>query len=75
MVMPNGVAQFRPAVVEQLEAEQDKLTPLSQEMFGKLVEEFVTLAKPLAYYQEQREALATTPPACQRLMTIPGIGP
>ena len=47
--MPNGVAQFRPAVVEQLEAEQDKLTPLSQEMFGKLVEEFVTLAKPLAY--------------------------
>src|SRR5207244_1474148 len=26
-------------------------------------------------YQEQLEALATTPPACQRLMTIPGIGP
>jgi transposase len=35
----------------------------------------VGLEKQLAYYQEQLEALATTHPACQRLMTIPGIGP
>ena len=75
MVMPNGVAQFRPAVVEQLEAEQDQLTPLSQEMFGKLVEEFAALEKQLASDQEKLEALATTHPECQRLMTIPGIGP
>ena len=75
IVMPKGVAKFRQAVVEKLESEQDKLTPLSQEMFGKLVEEFVALEKQLAYYQEQLEALATTHPECQRLMTIPGIGP
>src|ERR1700758_1942370 len=33
------------------------------------------LEQQLAYYQEKLEALATTHPECQRLMTIPGIGP
>jgi len=33
------------------------------------------LEKQLAYSQEKREALATTPPECQRLRTIPGSGP
>jgi len=75
IVMPKGVAKFRQAVVGKLEAEKDKLTPLSQEMFWKLVEEFAALEEQLAYYQEKLEALATTHPECQRLMTIPGIGP
>src|SRR2546429_3451175 len=75
MVMPNGVAKFRQAVVGKLEAEKDKLTPLRQEMLWKLVEEFAALEKQLAYDQEQLAALAMTHPECQRLMTIPGIGP
>jgi transposase len=75
IVIPKGVAKFRQAVVGTLESEKDKLTPLSQEMFWKLVEEFAGLEKQLAYYQEKLEALATTHPECQRLMTIPGIGP
>jgi hypothetical protein len=37
--MPKGGAKFRQAVVEKLASEQAKLTPLSQEMFWKLVEE------------------------------------
>ena len=57
-------------------AQQDlQALPLSQEMFGKLVEELGALEKQLAYYQEKLEALATTHPACQRLRTILGIGP
>src|SRR5262252_4682027 len=75
MVMPKGVAKVRQAVVGKLEAEKDKLTPLSQEMFGKLVDEFAVLEKQLAYDQEKLETVATTHPECQRLMTIPGIGP
>src|SRR5438552_14837627 len=75
IVMPKGVAKFRQAVVGKLESEKDKLTPLSQEMFWKLVEEFAALEAQLAYYQEKLEALAQTHPECQRLMTIPGIGP
>ena len=69
------MAKFRQAVVGKLESEQDKLTPLSQEMLWKLIDEFAALEKQLAYYQEKLEALATTHPECQRLMTIPGIGP
>jgi len=75
IVMPKGVSKFRQAVVGKLEAEKDKLTPLSQEMFWKLVEEFAALEAQLAYYQEKLDTLAQHHPECQRLMTIPGIGP
>jgi transposase len=75
IVMPKGVSQFRQAVVDRLESEQDKLTALSQEMFRKLVEEFVALEEQLAYYQDKLDTLAKTHPECQRLMTIPGLGP
>ncbi len=75
MVIPKGVAKCRQAVVGKLESEKDQLTPLSQEMFWQLGEEFAALEKQLASDQEKLEALATTHPACQRLMTIPGIGP
>jgi transposase len=75
IVMPKGVSQFRQAVVDRLESEQDKLTALSQEMFRKLVEEFIALEEQLAYYQDKLDTLAKTHPECQRLMTIAGIGP
>ena len=74
-MLPKGVAKFRQAVVGKLEAEQDKRTPLSQELFWKLVDEFALLEKQLAYDQEKLETVATTHPECQRLMTMPGIGP
>ena len=75
IVIPTGVSKFHQAVVEKLESEQDTLTALSQEMFGKLVEEFVALEEQIAYDQQKLESLAKTHPECQRLMTIPGIGP
>ena len=75
IVIPKGVSKFRQAVVGKLEAEKDKLTPLSPEMFWKLVAEFAALEAQLAYYQEQLDTLAQPHPACQRLMTTPGIGP
>ena len=75
IVIPKGVSQFRQAVVGKLASEKDKLTPLSQEMFGKLVEEFAALEAQLAYDQEKLDTLAQSHPECQRLMTIPGIGP
>ncbi len=75
IVVPKGVSKFRQTVVDKLESEKAKLTPLSQEMFWKLVEEFAALEAQLAYYQEKLDTLAATHPECQRLMTIPGIGP
>ena len=75
IIIPKGVAKFRQAVVGKLESEKDKLTSLSREMFWKLVDEFALLEKQLAYDQEKLDTVATTHPECQRLMTIPGIGP
>ena len=75
IVMPKGVAKFRQAVVGKLEAEKDKLTPLSQEMFWKLVEEFAAWRSSSPITRRSSTALAQTHPECQRLMTIPGIGP
>ena len=75
IAIPKGVSKFRQVVVGKLESEQDKLTPLSQEMFWKLMEEFAALEEQLVYYQKKLETLAHTHPECQRLMTIPGIGP
>jgi transposase len=75
IVVPKGVSKFRQTVVDKLESEKAKLTALSQEMFWKLVEEFAALEAQLAYYQEKLDTLAATHPECQRLMTIPGIGP
>jgi transposase len=75
IVMPKGVAKCRQAVVGKLESAKDKRTPQSQEMFWKLIEEFAALKEQLAYDQEKLEARATTHPACQRLLTLPGSGP
>jgi transposase len=75
IVIPTGVSKFHQAVVEKLASAKDTLTALGQEMFEKLVEEFVALEEQIAYYQQKLESLAKTHPECQRLMTIPGIGP
>ena len=74
-MVPKGVSTFRPAVVGKLESEQTKLPPVSQERFWQLVDEFAVLEKQLASYQATLATLATPHPACQRLMTIPGLGP
>jgi len=75
MVMPKGGSKCRQAVVGKRESEKAKLTPLSQEMLWQVVEEVAALEAQLASSQEKLATLAQTHPACQRLMTIPGIGP
>jgi transposase len=49
IMVPKGVAKFRQAVIEKLASEQDKLTPLSQEMFRQMLEEFAALEQQIAY--------------------------
>ena len=75
IVLPKGRQAFRRAVIAKLEAEQDKLTPVSQALFRRLFEEFVKLEAEVAYYEEQLGSMAATHPECQRLLTVPGIGP
>ena len=75
IVLPTGVNAFRNALAAKLEAEHAKLTPLSQELFSKLCEEFKKVEAEVVYYDEKLQALAITHPESQRLLTIPGIGP
>jgi transposase len=69
------VTQFRHTFATTLEAERDKLTSLSLELFSQLYEEFCAVDKRLAFYNEKIAAIAAAHPVCQRLETIPGIGP
>jgi transposase len=75
IVLPQGMTKFRTSVVRQLEAERAKLTPLSAELFRHLYDEFLALEQRVAYYHEKLQALARAHPVCQRVQTIPGIGP
>jgi transposase len=75
IVLPQSIAKFRALIVEKLEADQAKLTALSTEVFRHLYEEFLALEKRLASDDEKLTAIGQAHPACQRLQTIPGIGP
>ena len=75
IVLPQGVTKFTQTFRSPFEAEQDKLTPLSKQLFAQLYEEFGALDKRLTSYNEQLAAIAAAHPVCQRLATIPGSGP
>jgi transposase len=75
LVLPQSLAKFRVFIVEKLEDAQATLTALSPEVCGPLSEEFLALEKRLAYDDEKLTAMGQAHPACQRLPTIPGIGP
>jgi transposase len=74
IILPQGIIKFRTLVVKKLEAEQAKLTSFSIEMFWQLYEEFLALEKRLMSY-EKLTSIGQAHPECQRLQTIPGIGP
>jgi transposase len=75
IVLPQGITKFRTLIVSKLQHEQAKLTALSTEVFWQLYDEFLSLEKRLAHDDEKLAAIGRAHPACQRLQTIPGIGP
>jgi transposase len=75
MILPQGITKFRRLIAQTLEAGQAQLTPCSRELFRQLYEEFLALDQRLASYDEQLTAMGRAHPECQRLQTIPGIGP
>jgi transposase len=62
-------------LLSKLEQEQAKLTALGREIFRNLYEEWLALEERLAYYNGRLEGICQAHPVCQRLLTIPGIGP
>jgi transposase len=75
MILPQRLAKFRAVIVDTRHEEQAKLTTLSAEVFWHLYDEFRALEKRLAYDDAQLATRGQAQPGCQRLQTIPGIGP
>jgi transposase len=75
VVLPQSITRFRALIVSKLQNEQAKLTALSTEVFWHLYDEFLSLEQRLAYDDEKLAAIGRAHPECQRLQTIPGIGP
>jgi transposase len=75
IVLPQSIVKFRALIVDKLREEQAKLTTLSTEVFWHLYDEFLAVEKRLTYYDEKLAAMGRAHPECQRLQTIPGIGP
>jgi transposase len=74
-VLPQSLATFRALIVDRLAADQAKLTVLSTAVFWHLDDEFLAVETRLAYDDEKLAAIGQAPADCQRLPTIPGIGP
>ena len=76
VVPPQGAATFRKHALEQLATEEAKanLTPHSLALVQQRLAECAALAARVATYDTQLAQGAQTPPVCQRLMTIPGLG-
>jgi transposase len=75
IILPQRLATCRALIVDQLHEEQAKLITLSAEVFWHLYEEFLALEQRLASDDEKLAAIGQAHPECQRLQTIPGIGP
>jgi hypothetical protein len=61
--------------VERREAAQAQLTPCSRELFQQRSEACLALETRLAAYDMKLATMGQAHPACQRLQTMPGIGP
>jgi transposase len=75
IVLPQSITKFRALMVSKLQNEQAKLTALGTEVFWHLYDEFLNIEKRLAYDDAKLAAIGRAHPECQRLQTIPGIGP
>jgi transposase len=74
IVLPKGITRFRAQVVECCERHTGQLSPLGQELFQRLYEEFVVLDERIGYYDKKITLLCNSHPSCQRLKAIPGFG-
>ena len=75
VVVPIGIAAFRKRLPEILEDGENGLLPEVREMLADGYEELLGLDARAEKYHSRIRAWAEADPICQRLMTVPGIGP
>ena len=71
MVLPTSVSTCRTVCV----AKRSTLTERSHELVQQLFDACIEVEKRLVYDDEQLTTMGQPHPECQRLLTIPGLGP
>ena len=75
LIVPKGISQMRKKLPDILESAGDKLTSMSRECFYNLNGEMSELDEKILIYETKLKAILINSPVCQRIYTIPGIGP
>lgn len=74
IVVSKGLSHLN-QLPEILEAEEDKLSSVSKEVFLQLYEQLKTYAEQVAYYEKKIHSHAVTDPRCVAVQEIEGVGP
>ena len=75
IVIAEGACSVRNKLPEVLEDAENGLTPRMRELLHRQYQRLLELDKELSWYDEQLAKQSKTDEVCQRLMTVPGIGP
>jgi len=75
IVLPKKIEELRKGLPGVLSHSEDRLSPLSLEVFYHLQKEFRDLDEKISFYDEKIQAIHKSHPICQRLAEIPGVGP
>jgi transposase len=70
-----GPVPLRKALAEILSTNTDALSPRMVHLIGELIQDWRRLDERIATVSAEIEALAKQDESCQRLMSIPGVGP
>ena len=74
IALPKGKKGLSCAI-EAVEHMKDKISKFGEEMIFELLKEIRHLAERVSYHDKKLTALSKAHPVCQRLQTIPGVGP
>ena len=74
IVIPQGISYVRQRIPVILEDATNELSPMFRELLGELYDEMVHLDRRIQSLEIKLEALCNHNKACQRLLTIPGVG-
>jgi transposase len=75
IVCAKGVTRFLSRLRDSLDAQLETLSPLAQETFRALRDEFRALGARIAATDKRITAIFDAHPVCQQLATVPGVGP
>lgn len=74
IVCTKGVTRFLTWLRDSLDAQIESLSPMAQETFQTLREEFRELERRIAAINKRIKVIFDAHPVCQRLATVPGVG-